>query len=546
MASSQAAALREDQVQNAISFLAHPNVSPSPPATKRSFLERKGLTAAEIDEAFRRVPGSNTESTSSTATLSNVGSGSTSGTVSYLQAGQNAAPSSSQPLQTRPTPPYLSGQGSQPGASPSVYATAGLPALAPAAAQQPAAPPPLRWSQVVLGAVAVAGAAYAAFSVLVPRLRGAYHRWAEATAQRQAEERARAEQLEAAVKSLAGLQDELRSSSKDIVEAAAALRDAAAASKEASSAAAAVSAGHTAQMQKLSLQLQQLVDARPPSRQAQQQRAPGNAGGYSNGAASYQPERFEFERFDHAPHAAGSSPHYSYGYGLEATQGSEQRQRQAHAYYGSSGGMATPPYTATSSAVASPKQLGSANGAASSMGMVAEAHGNGHAARQAPPAPAGPPPTYPPAFSELVEMVAAGITPPNVRTDINDVPPDPTRPLSAPRMAPRPKPWEVAPQNFAAASPTEGVFAPPGAGAGAGAGASSQHSYGRGPLPASVDSFPPRSSSSASLASTGGDAAGKVNQMAPPPWRLAVCERSGLMHLRAPPPPHPLLHAGCN
>jgi hypothetical protein len=31
-------------------------VAGSPAATKRSFLERKGLTAAEIDEAFRRVP----------------------------------------------------------------------------------------------------------------------------------------------------------------------------------------------------------------------------------------------------------------------------------------------------------------------------------------------------------------------------------------------------------------------------------------------------------------------------------------------------------
>ena len=48
--------LREDQIANAVQFLTHPKVTSSPAATKRSFLERKGLTAAEIDEAFARAP----------------------------------------------------------------------------------------------------------------------------------------------------------------------------------------------------------------------------------------------------------------------------------------------------------------------------------------------------------------------------------------------------------------------------------------------------------------------------------------------------------
>ena len=50
------APIREDQVANAVSFLSHPNVKGSPVKFRRSFLERKGLTAPEIDEAFRRVP----------------------------------------------------------------------------------------------------------------------------------------------------------------------------------------------------------------------------------------------------------------------------------------------------------------------------------------------------------------------------------------------------------------------------------------------------------------------------------------------------------
>lgn len=48
--------MREEQVQNAVKFLSHPKVSGSPVIYRRSFLERKGLTKEEIDEAFRRVP----------------------------------------------------------------------------------------------------------------------------------------------------------------------------------------------------------------------------------------------------------------------------------------------------------------------------------------------------------------------------------------------------------------------------------------------------------------------------------------------------------
>ncbi|KAL8154232.1 hypothetical protein V2J09_011992 [Rumex salicifolius] len=48
--------IREDQVQNAIKFLSHPRVKGSPVIHRRNFLERKGLTKEEIDEAFRRVP----------------------------------------------------------------------------------------------------------------------------------------------------------------------------------------------------------------------------------------------------------------------------------------------------------------------------------------------------------------------------------------------------------------------------------------------------------------------------------------------------------
>jgi peroxin-14 len=48
--------IREDQVENAVKFLSHPKVRTSPIVHRRSFLEKKGLTGEEIDEAFRRVP----------------------------------------------------------------------------------------------------------------------------------------------------------------------------------------------------------------------------------------------------------------------------------------------------------------------------------------------------------------------------------------------------------------------------------------------------------------------------------------------------------
>ncbi|GMI99469.1 PEROXISOME DEFECTIVE 2, peroxin 14 [Hibiscus trionum] len=54
--------IREDQVSNAVKFLSHPKVRGSPVIYRRSFLEKKGLTKEEIDEAFRRVPDSSPSS----------------------------------------------------------------------------------------------------------------------------------------------------------------------------------------------------------------------------------------------------------------------------------------------------------------------------------------------------------------------------------------------------------------------------------------------------------------------------------------------------
>jgi len=57
--------MREDLVQSAVSFLKHPKVVTSLDGQRRSFLENKGLTVDEIDEAFRRLQSPSSHSLSS-------------------------------------------------------------------------------------------------------------------------------------------------------------------------------------------------------------------------------------------------------------------------------------------------------------------------------------------------------------------------------------------------------------------------------------------------------------------------------------------------
>ena len=45
--------MREDYVENAVKFLSHPKVRGSPVVYRGCFLEKKGLTFQEIDEARR-------------------------------------------------------------------------------------------------------------------------------------------------------------------------------------------------------------------------------------------------------------------------------------------------------------------------------------------------------------------------------------------------------------------------------------------------------------------------------------------------------------
>ena len=59
-------ALREDLISSAISFLSDPKVQSAPLAKKVSFLESKGMTSEEIEEAMARVNGKSTGASTST------------------------------------------------------------------------------------------------------------------------------------------------------------------------------------------------------------------------------------------------------------------------------------------------------------------------------------------------------------------------------------------------------------------------------------------------------------------------------------------------
>jgi hypothetical protein len=49
---------------------------------------------------------------------------------------------------------------------------------------------------------------------------------------------------------------------------------------------------------------------------------------------------------------------------------------------------------------------------------------------------------YSPSYMEVLEMLEKGQTPPGIRSDINDKPPNPNQPPPEPKLKPKPKPWE--------------------------------------------------------------------------------------------------------
>ncbi|MCO5564703.1 hypothetical protein L7F22_018370 [Adiantum nelumboides] len=140
--------IREDQVRNAVNFLSHPNVRGTPMMQRFSFLERKGLTREEIEEAFRRCP----DPPSSEATKSLVR---TEGRVP-AQPTQAQSGAYHQPVVSAQPQPFHQ------------YANGPSTSIVPARSGS-------NWSQLVLGAGLIAaagvGTGYFFQKVLAPKLR---------------------------------------------------------------------------------------------------------------------------------------------------------------------------------------------------------------------------------------------------------------------------------------------------------------------------------------------------------------------------------------
>ncbi|KAK9826884.1 hypothetical protein WJX81_004333 [Elliptochloris bilobata] len=340
--------LREDQIENAIAFLAHPKVRGSTVASKRSFLERKGLTSDEIDEAVRRVP--------------------------EAPAPVPTAPAGGAvPVKPYPTPSAAALQPYQAPAPPT-----------PAPPPQPPAQEPIRWTQAVVGLGVVAAGAYGVHALLAPRVSQWYRTWRYGEAppsDAAAQERHTAELVAAALKEQAA---EVRAAVESVRE----LARAAEKGKAPAAPADALSlADLHSELRSFGAMLSELGDAAAPKQ----------------AAAELREAKDEIRALKDAV-AKLAAP-------------------------------APAPAPVLAASASRPNGLPpAADGAAASAGMGGVPG-------------AGPPlgePPHPASYMEVLEMLENGETPPGIRADINDTPPDPAAPPPPARLALRPKPWERA------------------------------------------------------------------------------------------------------
>lgn len=343
-----ATSLREEQIQNAINFLSHPKVRASSKESKVSFLEKKGLTAAEIDEAFRRLPDN-------------------------LQ-GAGTSTNTDQPRQPLPKPYPTPAQTSS-----SVVPYTGSTSL------QQQQPQSLRWTQAVVGASVVAVGVYALKQMVGPYAAKLYRRLygVESSAEKEKEEEKRvADVLATAIQSQTS---ELRSAVESLKE--------------------------------MIQQLDQKKEAPSPAE-------PGIS------AADLREELRNFaeqlEEHRAAPQKAETSMERELRElkSLVSQQVTEKRSHDSSHHH------------------ASPQHHSGTNGFLSVTPPAARVSHKQESPKQESPPPLPKAPQQSPSYMEVLEMLEKGETPPNVRTDINDQPPNPTQPPPNTRIQPKPKPWE--------------------------------------------------------------------------------------------------------
>lgn len=531
------AAVREDQVQNAVTFLSHPKVRESTTAIKRSFLERKGLTAAEIDEAFRRVPES---SGAPAATAPGSGSYTPAPAPSSAAAAGGYTPTSVQAPQSA-----VMANGAAPPPKP-YHQTA----MVPVQPVQQLAPPQqqgMRWTQIVVSGALLAAGAYTVHSLLWPKARSLYDKW---SASWHSEQQRKTDEAAANAKLIA---DALESQSAELRSTVASLKQLISAMDSRQQAEQAAAADQSALMveglrQELQAMTTQLRSAPPPAPidpapalQRELHEIKGLLAASAAAPRAASPPTYATTAPAYAaapapptyattapPYAAAAAPAYAAAAApAYATAAPPYASEPVHAQWGGLRPVkpAAPPapaaaesgrwpdplerspsYGSTTHAERFPVAPASRTGvyrgvpsptvAAQEAGVVS-AFASARAAsgtngpdlydKAAPPlaaapgSPGGPgpdapdadAPPHPASYMNVLQMLERGETPPGIRSDINDSPPDPAQPPSEGRLQARPKPWERAASSSAA--PSSG---PPSAGGSAG-----PHSRGASPSP---------------------------------------------------------------
>ncbi|KAF5758577.1 putative peroxisomal membrane protein [Helianthus annuus] len=330
--------IREDQVQNAVKFLSHPKVKGSPVMYRRSFLERKGLTKEEIDEAFRRVPD---ESPSVSTTQTAVAN----------QGGQPQPASNIQPqAPTQSVQPAPAAPGSK---------------LGTLTASR------FHWSHALLavGVLAISGAGTAVVfkNAVVPRLKS----WIRKVVNEDVEDDA------------ANKTDKKPTLAE---EAAAAAKAAAAAASDVARASQEMLASKTEEKKFYGELLSQL------DVQVQEMKSMSNSIRKLEGQSNIQAREVQV--------TSSRPPSYTNGR-------ADYDSRSARS-------LSPPPASVEPSAN----------------------------------------PPHPKSYMEIMSMIQRGERPPNIR-EIDDRPPNPDQPVSNPRLAPKPKPWEAVQSQGSSTYPPE-------------------------------------------------------------------------------------------
>ena len=423
---------REEFVQNAVAFLKHPQVSTSPEHSKRAFLEKKGLSESEIQEAFKHVPQGEEGSAKDSNAGGSAGTGKTIDNTS----------------------------------------------------RQPEKSEPLRWTQVVARTGAAIAALSYAYKIVRPKSDGSAppprsgpglsnSSISDSAATRAAvTAAAHAEHTSAALQEAVAAATEAKRDAADARARAVAAEIAAEAHPTLNAhtiyTAKDVSNALEAAKRDLRVELEQVV----AKAMAEATRGRGDLGntsisGNTNPIGSLATPEFMCDGNSDGVQRElaaikamlASSPLVSANAGVtgnvgdyagdfetfetdDGYQNSSSSRRVTPRMRAEDTTVVPPPGTTPRSALASSSKIGTGGNAATGTPSMpfGDRFSGGYPSNQSPPSTPKDPP-HPASYKDVIDMLDKGLTPPGIR-DIDDKPPDPTVALPPAQLSTKKKPWE--------------------------------------------------------------------------------------------------------